>query len=248
MDITQCVPCGGACARARTHARAHTHTHTKREREHCMSILLEHSQQYIVDDMFLWWTVVGNETWYFNFEPRGTEAGMQWQHTTSSRLKTCESIQYKVMLTVLSDIKGLYFWTSHHILTQVMQHLPSNTSKPVYQDQEQVSAKLTDSINLPHDYAHPMWPTDFRNQDWLNAMQWEVLDNLHTAQTSGHVIFGLSTTTGHTFMLEDYMWRLWYKASGGSSRNSLQMGYTDLCTNGNPVLYLWQFFRIAAIP
>jgi len=47
MDITQCVPCGGACA------RAHTHTHKEREREHCMSILLEHSQQYIMDDMFL---------------------------------------------------------------------------------------------------------------------------------------------------------------------------------------------------
>jgi len=30
-----------------------------------------------------------------------------------------------------------------------MQHLPSNTSKPVYQDQEQMS------INLLHDYAHP---------------------------------------------------------------------------------------------
>lgn len=85
----------------------------------------------------------------------------------------------------------------------------------------------------------PMWPTDFGNQNWLNAMQWEVLDNLHTAQTSGHVIFGLSITTGHTFMLEDYMWWLWHKASGGSSRNALEMGYTDLCINGNPVLYLW---------
>jgi hypothetical protein len=36
-----------------------------------------------------------------------------------------------------------------------MQPLPSNTSKPVYQDQEQMSGKLTDSINLPHDYAYP---------------------------------------------------------------------------------------------
>jgi len=86
--------------------------------------------------------------------PMGREAGMQWQHTTSSWLKKCKSIQHKVMLTVLSDIKGLYFWTSHHILTQAMQPLPSNTSKPVYQDKEQMSGKLTDSINLPHDYVH----------------------------------------------------------------------------------------------
>jgi hypothetical protein len=36
-----------------------------------------------------------------------------------------------------------------------MQPLLPNISKPVYQDQEQMSGKLTDSINLPHDYAHP---------------------------------------------------------------------------------------------
>lgn len=66
------------------------HLMTDTHKEHCMSILLEHSQQYIADDMFLRWIVGGNETSCYKFEPRGREAGMQWQHTTSSWLKKCE--------------------------------------------------------------------------------------------------------------------------------------------------------------
>jgi hypothetical protein len=154
-------------------------------------------------------------------------------------------------------------WTSNHVTTQSMQTVNKQFRITRTKIRVNLMMKSTCWMTIPIQ----MWPTEFRT-NWMPCFDGRCSNILHIAHNNYHTIFmslnlqspqrlqrnpskaihscGMMTTTMMMMMM--MCGKLWCSGLRNSPRNSLQMGYTDLCISETCLYAYGYFFLNVPIP